>query len=130
MFPSIYEHWGITLTVIGGGYVVLALLWCRLLGFNRPVSDAEREPQLRSDSKELSKLSAITKDLPGQPTSPPDAAVRPDCRAEELLYTTAYVECLTDDNEGCPHRLGYGQASFCHHPHRDKIVTRTDAATD
>jgi hypothetical protein len=125
MFPSIYEHWGITLTVIGGSYILLALLWCRLLGFNRTAAGSEREKPLHPESDDLPNRFSDSETSAAPQTSDPEVAVRPDCCAKELLYTSAHVQCLTAANEGCPHRLDYGQAIFCRHPQRIKIVAQS-----
>lgn len=128
MLPSIYEHWGITLTVIGGGYILVALLCCRLLGFNRSETGEKSETPVGTESSDLPKPFSDSKTAAAAKV---ETAVRPDCIAKELLYTNDYVQCLTAANESCPHRLGYGQVSFCHHPQRGKIVRQSaNSATD
>lgn len=129
MFPSIYEHWGITLTVIGCFYLLLVLLWCRLLGFNDDAANIKLDTSPRPENSNPQKTHSDPEKIRSVRATELGGLVRPDCRAKELLHTSGYAQCLTKDNEGCPHRLGDGQASqaiFCHHPRRDIIVARTD----
>ena len=47
------------------------------------------------------------------------------CRARAVGDIPDFAECLTQQPDGCAHRVPFGESYFCWHPRHREIVART-----